>query len=356
MSEPKIRVAVVFGGRSTEHAISCVSAASVLATVDTDRFDVLPIGITPEGAWVLAPGASTLAIEGDALPSVTSGTELVLAGAHVVMLEKTRAGEVLGDVDVVLPMLHGAFGEDGTIQGLLELAGIPYVGSGVLASAVAMDKAFAKRVLAAEGLPIAPYELVARDETTLSQEQRDRLGLPVFVKPCRAGSSHGISKVTDWSQLHDAIEVARTIDPKVIVEAEVIGREIECGVLQFPDGRIEASLPAEVRTSGDWYDFETKYLDDSLAVDIPAKMDDTLTEKIRAMSIRVFRAVDCEGLARVDFFVRDNGDVLVNELNTMPGFTPSSAYPKMWSVTGLDMKTLVSTLIDTALGRGTGLR
>nr|WP_042183260.1 D-alanine--D-alanine ligase family protein [Kibdelosporangium sp. MJ126-NF4]CEL15395.1 D-alanine--D-alanine ligase [Kibdelosporangium sp. MJ126-NF4]CTQ92202.1 D-alanine--D-alanine ligase (EC 6.3.2.4) [Kibdelosporangium sp. MJ126-NF4] len=355
MSEPKIRVAVVFGGRSTEHAISCVSAASVLATVDTERFDVLPVGITPEGAWVLAPGASTLAIEGGALPSVTSGTEVVLSGPRFVELHQAGASEILRDVDVVIPMLHGAFGEDGTIQGLLEMAGIPYVGSGVLASAVSMDKAFTKRVLAAEGLPIGPYELLTRTEPTLSQEQRDRLGLPVFVKPCRAGSSHGITKVTDWAELADAIAFARSVDPKVIVEAAVAGREVECGVLEFPDGRVEASLPAEVRTSSDWYDFEAKYLDESLELDIPAKLDDAVIEKVRALSVRTFKAVDGEGLARVDFFVTDDGDVLVNELNTMPGCTPSSAYPKMWAVTGLDFKTVVSTLIDTALARGAGL-
>ncbi|ONI70302.1 D-alanine--D-alanine ligase A [Actinosynnema sp. ALI-1.44] len=356
MSEPKIRVAVVFGGRSTEHAISCVSAASVLANVDPARFDVLPVGITPEGAWVLAPGASTLAIEGGALPSVTAGTEVVLTGPKFVELHQAGASEILGDVDVVIPMLHGAFGEDGTIQGLLEMAGIPYVGSGVLASAVSMDKAFTKRVLAAEGLPVGAYELLTRTDRTLSQAQRDRLGLPVFVKPCRAGSSHGISKVTDWAELDDAIAFARSVDPKVIIEAAVAGREVECGVLEFPDGRVEASLPAEVRTASDWYDFETKYLDESLELDIPAKLDDALIEKIRALAVSTFRAVDGEGLARVDFFVTDDNEVLINELNTMPGCTPSSAYPKMWAVTGIDFQTLVSTLIDTALARGSGLR
>jgi D-alanine-D-alanine ligase len=353
MSEPKIRVAVVFGGRSTEHAISCVSAASVLANVDSGRFEVLPIGITPEGSWVLAPGAATLAIEGSALPSVTSGTELVLSEGTAVALEK---GEVLGNFDVVLPMLHGAYGEDGTIQGLLELAGVPYVGAGVLASAVSMDKEFTKKLLAAEGLPVGKYSVLRRDEPTLSEAERERLGLPLFVKPARAGSSHGITKVTDWADLDDAIAFARAVDPKVIIEAGVVAREVECGVLEFPDGRIEASLPAEVRSNAEWYDFETKYLDESLELDIPAKFDDAVIEKIRAVSKQVFRAVDGAGLARVDFFVLEDGEVLVNELNTMPGFTPSSAYPKMWAVTGVDYQTLVTTLIDTAIAKGTGLR
>ncbi|MBP2323668.1 D-alanine-D-alanine ligase [Kibdelosporangium banguiense] len=353
MSEPKTRVAVVFGGRSTEHAISCVSAASVLANVDPGRFEVLPIGITPEGSWVLAPGAATLAIEGSALPSVTGGTELVLAASNVVALDK---GEVLANVDVVLPMLHGAYGEDGTIQGLLELAGVPYVGAGVLASAVSMDKEFTKKLLIAEGLPVGQYAVLHRDEATLPESERERLGLPVFVKPARAGSSHGITKVTDWTDLEDAIAFARAVDPKVIIEAGVVAREVECGVLEFPDGRIEASLPAEIRSSAEWYDFETKYLDESLELDIPAKFDDAVIEKIRALAKRVFRAVDCAGLARVDFFVLEDGEVLVNELNTMPGFTPSSAYPKMWAVTGVDYQTLVTTLIDTAIAKGTGLR
>ncbi|MET0234347.1 MAG: D-alanine--D-alanine ligase family protein [Kibdelosporangium sp.] len=353
MSEPKTRVAVVFGGRSTEHAISCVSAASVLANVDAERYEALPIGITPDGTWVLAPGAATLAIEGSTLPSVTSGTELVLSASNVVALDK---GEILASVDVVLPMLHGAFGEDGTIQGLLELAGIPYAGAGVLASAVSMDKEFTKKLLAAEGLPIGKYAVLRRDESTLSADERERLGLPLFVKPARAGSSHGITKVTDWADLDAAIAFARAVDPKVIIEAGVVAREVECGVLEYPDGRIEASLPAEIRSNAEWYDFETKYLDDSLELDIPAKFDDAVIERIRALSLAVFRAVDCAGLARVDFFVLANGEILVNELNTMPGFTPSSVYPKMWAVTGVDYQAVVSTLIETAIARGTGLR
>jgi D-alanine-D-alanine ligase len=355
----KTRVALVFGGRSTEHAISCVSAASVLANVDAGRFEVVPIGITPQGAWVLGPSdPAALRISGKQLPSVSSGTALTLAASNIVVLEKGREGEVLADVDVVLPVLHGAYGEDGTIQGLLELAGIPYAGAGVLSSAVVMDKEYTKKLLAAEGLPVGRYEVLRRGSPTLTPEQRDSLGLPVFVKPARAGSSHGISKVTSWDDLDTAIEFARRVDPKVIVEAAVVGREIECGVLEFPDGTVSASLPAEVRISGDadWYDFETKYLDESLELDIPAKLDDAVIERLRAMSLRAFEALDCQGIARVDFFVLDNGDLVINELNTMPGFTPSSAYPKMWAVTGVDYTTLVSTLIDTALARGTGLR
>jgi D-alanine-D-alanine ligase len=364
MAQERIRVAVVFGGQSSEHSVSCVSAASVLANLDPARFEVLPVGITTEGAWVLGPAdPATLAIEGRKLPTVTSGTAVTLPAdprsANLVVLERGREGEVLSAVDVVFPVLHGAFGEDGTIQGLLEMVGLPYAGAGVLASAVAMDKEFTKKLLRAEGLPVGPYEVLHRGDATLTEDQKERLGLPVFVKPARAGSSTGIRKVTSWSRLDEAIALARTIDPKVLVESMIVGREIECGVLEFPDGHVEASLPAEIRILDDsleFYDFETKYVDDTAELDIPAKLDDVVTEKLRAVAIRAFHALDCQGLARVDFFVGPDGTLIINELNTMPGFTPTSAYPKMWAVTGIDYPTLLSTLIDTAVARGTGLR
>ncbi|MEV4318363.1 D-alanine--D-alanine ligase family protein [Actinocrispum sp. NPDC049592] len=357
MSEPKTRVAVIFGGQSTEHSVSCVSAASVLANIDTSRYEVLPIGITPRGSWVLGPSdPASLALIGRELPSITSGTELTLSSSRLIGLER---GETLASVDVVFPLLHGAFGEDGTIQGLLELAGVPYVGAGVLSSAVVMDKEYTKKLLAAEGIAVGTYEVLRPNVRTLSQGQRDRLGLPVFVKPARAGSSYGITKVSSWDELDVAIAYARSVDPKVIIEAMVTGRELECGVLEFPDGRIEASLPSEVRftTGAEYYDFETKYLsEDSLELDIPAKVSDAMIDEIRALSIRAFQAMDGQGLARVDFFLREDGELLVNELNTMPGFTPSSAYPKMWAVTGVDYQSLVTTLVETAIARGTGLR
>jgi len=362
----KIRVAVIFGGRSTEHTISCVSAGSILGHLDTDRFEIVPIGITPEGGWLLpSTDAEALRIRGRELPQVTSGsgTDVILAGdatrRDLVKLDGNET-EALAGVDVVFPVLHGAFGEDGTIQGLLEMADIPYVGSGVLSSAASMDKVFAKKLLAAEGLPIGEYAVVPRGATTLPEADRQRLGLPAFVKPARAGSSVGISRVTDWGQLDDAIALARQTDPKVLVEAAIVGREVECGVLQFPDGHIEASLPAEIRVLAEdddaWYDFETKYLGEAAELDIPAKLDDHVIERLRAMAVRAFQALDCAGLARVDFFVGSDGTLTINELNTMPGFTTTSAYPKMWEVTGIDYTTLLTTLIETALAHGTGLR
>jgi D-alanine-D-alanine ligase len=360
MSE-RIRVAVVFGGRSSEHAISCVSAGGVLTHLDRSRFDVVPVGITPSGAWVLGTDdPAALSIRDRALPSVdASATALALPG------DPTRGGllrldrsEVFAGVDVVFPVLHGPFGEDGTIQGLLEMAGLPYVGAGVLASAAGMDKEFTKKLLMAEGLPAGTLAVLRRGES-LSDGDKARLGLPVFVKPARAGSSVGITRVTDWAALAAAVGTAREHDPKVLVEAAVVGREVECGVLELPDGTLRASLPAEIRVVGgnsEFYDFEAKYLDDVCEFDIPAKLDDATADRLRDMAIAAFRALDCQGLARVDFFVGEDGELTVNEVNTMPGFTPISMYPRMWAETGVDYPTLLSSLIDTALARGTGLR
>jgi D-alanine-D-alanine ligase len=363
----RIRVAVVFGGRSNEHAVSCVSAGMVLRSLDPERYEAVPIGITRAGTWMLGGAdARALAITDRALPSVDdAGTALTLVAdpsraGHLVPLDGPES--VLGAVDIVFPVLHGPWGEDGTLQGLLELAGIPYVGPGVLASAAGMDKEFTKKLLAAEGLPIGAQVVLRPGTATLSQADRDLLGLPVFVKPARGGSSIGISKVSDWSGLDEAIAAARRHDPKVIVEAAIVGREVECGVLEFPDGRVTASVVAEIRIPDDtgtaapeFYDFDTKYLDDICEFDLPAKLDDDVAQQIRELSVRAFRALDCQGLARVDFFVTADGPV-INEINTMPGFTSISMYPRMWEATGIDNPALVATLLETALARGTGLR
>jgi D-alanine-D-alanine ligase len=361
----RIRVAVVFGGRSSEHAISCMSAGSVLGHLDRERFEVLPVGITTAGAWVVGvDDPEALRITGGELPAVgTDAAALALPAdptrGGLIRLDQGHAGELLSGVDVVFPVLHGPFGEDGTIQGLLELAEVPYVGPGVLASAAGLDKEFTKKLLAAENLPVGTFVVLRPGNDTLTPAQRDELGLPVFVKPARAGSSVGITRVTDWADLADAVAFAREHDPKVLVEAAVVGREVECGVLEYPDGSVRASLPAEIRVVGegvDFYDFAAKYLDDVCEFDIPAKLDDNTAERLRELAIEAFRALDCQGLARVDFFVGPTGDITINEVNTMPGFTPISMYPRMWAVTGVDYPTLLATLIDTALARGTGLR
>ncbi|AOS65300.1 D-alanine--D-alanine ligase [Actinoalloteichus hymeniacidonis] len=358
-------MAVVFGGRSTEHAISCSSAASVLANLDPERYEVVPVGISQDGKWVVgASDVAELEIRGRELPSVDASAAALVLPADptrqtLISLEQGSEGEVLNSVDVVFPVLHGAYGEDGTLQGMLEMAGLPYVGAGVLASAAAIDKEFTKKLLGAAGLSVGTYEILRRGQETLDAAQRDRLGLPVFVKPARAGSSIGITKVTEWAALPAAIELARQSDPKVIIESAVVGREVECGVLEFPDGRVEASLPSEIRIvdgAADWYDFDAKYLDEFCEFDIPAKLDDEVTERLRAAAITAFEGLDCQGLARVDFFVTEAGEVIVNEVNTMPGFTPISMFPKMWAVTGLDYPTLLQTMVETAVARGTGLR
>jgi D-alanine-D-alanine ligase len=358
----RIRVAVVFGGRSTEHSISCVSAGSVLAALDRDRYDVLPIGITPEGRWVLAADdPQALSIRDQTLPGVDpTGTQLALPGDPTAKaLIVLNSGEVpadLGAVDVVFPLLHGPYGEDGTLQGLLELAGVPYVGSGVFASAAAMDKHHMKQLLVAAGLRTPSYVVVRRGQP-LPAAVHD-LGLPVFVKPARGGSSIGITKANTIAEIEAALAIAHEHDPKALVEEALIGREIECGVLVDEQGEPEASVPAEIRVTGgqDYYDFEAKYLDDATEFDIPPDLPAETIESIRSLAVRAFEALDCEGLARVDFFVRTDGEVFVNELNTMPGFTPVSMFPRMWAATGVDYPSLVNRLLQDAIRRGAGLR
>lgn len=365
----RIRVAVIYGGRSSEHAISCVSAGSILRNLDPEQFDVIAIGITPEGSWVLTDvQPQQLAITAGVLPQVEpgSGTILVLpadpaCGGAVLSLDEGSAAQVLASVDVVFPVLHGPYGEDGTIQGLLELAGVPYVGSGVLASAVGMDKEFTKKILRAEGLVIGDYTVLRPHQNYPAPDVIEKLGLPLFVKPARGGSSLGMSRVNCIADLPHAIADARRHDPKVIIEAAVQGRELECGVLEFPDATIKASTVGEIRVSGrgeredSFYDFATKYLDDVAELDVPAKIDDDIADELGQLAIRAFHALDCQGLARVDFFLTEAGPV-VNEINTMPGFTTISMYPQMWAASGVDYSTVVSTLVHTALARGSGLR
>jgi D-alanine-D-alanine ligase len=367
----KPRVAVVFGGRSSEHAISCVTAGSVLGAIDHDAYDVVPIGIARDGRWVLESGdPERLRITGpDALPSVDDSRAVVTlarvdAGTDLVVSDPARPPETLGEVDVVFPLLHGPWGEDGTIQGMLEMAGVRYVGAGVLASAVSMDKAYMKVVLQAAGLPVLPSIAVTvreweRDPAAV-RERAAALGYPLFVKPARGGSSIGISRVPDADALPDALAHAFEHDPKALVEVAAVGaREVECGVLQALDGTPETSVPAEIRITGDheFYDFEAKYLpEEATELDVPAVLPDGVAERLQDLAAQAFTAVGCEGLARVDFFLLPDGDVVLNEINTMPGFTPLSMYPRMWAASGLDYPALVDRLLRLALARDTGLR
>ncbi|GGQ92594.1 D-alanine--D-alanine ligase family protein [Kitasatospora griseola] len=368
----KPRVAIVFGGRSSEHGVSVVTAASVLRSIDRSKYEVLPIGITHEGRWALVGDEpARMAITDGRMPDVDQVAEsaegqvalpVAPGNRDVVWTEPGAAPKVLGEVDVVLPLLHGPWGEDGTLQGLLELSGVPYVGSGVLASSVGMDKEFTKRIIESLGLYAGEYTVVKPREwqtetgRAAARERIAGLGLPLFVKPCRAGSSIGITKVKDLADLDAAIDEARRHDPKVIVEKGVEGREIECGVLEFEDGP-RASVPAEVLVDADFefYDFEAKYIDSS-EVEIPAKLTDAERTELQRQAVEVFEGLGCEGLARVDFFLLNDGRWMVNEINTMPGFTPISAYPKMWEATGVPYAELIDRLLAAALRRSTGLR
>jgi D-alanine-D-alanine ligase len=369
----KPRVAVVFGGRSSEHGVSVVTAASMLRAIDREKYDVLPIGITTDGRWALtADDPDRMAITDRRMPTVEQVADhegsvalpVDPASREVVYSEPGAVPKALGEVDVVFPLLHGPYGEDGTVQGLLELSGVPYVGAGVLASAVGMDKEFMKRVFTSYGLPVGPYLVVrSREWERDAAGARARIaefaaehGWPLFVKPARAGSSMGISKVDGPEGLDAAIETARAHDPKIIVESLLSGREIECGVLEFPDGP-RASVPAEIPpvTAHDFYDFEAKYIDSAEGI-VPAPLTPEQTAEVRRLAVLAFEAVDCEGLVRADFFLQENGEFVINEINTMPGFTPISMYPRMWQETGVSYPELLDRLIQAALARPTGLR
>lgn len=371
MSDSRIRVAVVFGGRSSEHAISCATAAGVLGAIDRDRYEVVPIGITPKGHWVLAADDPDRWALGTGSAGGRVGNEL---GPVALALGEGRGGLItgepgevpreLGTVDVVFPLLHGPFGEDGTIQGLLELAGVPYVGSGVLASAVGMDKHYMKAVLQDAGLPMGPHLTVApgrwdRAPQEVTAAAAD-LGWPVFVKPARAGSSVGVSRAEGPDELPRAMALALAEDPKVLIEAAVVGREIEVAVLQGRDGGPpRTTMPGEIVVAAGegFYDFESKYIDpDAAELSCPAVLPDEVTDQVRALAAECFEALGCEGLARVDFFYTDDGRVLVNEINTMPGFTPISMFPKLWQHAGMTYPDLISELIELARHRPTGLR
>lgn len=376
----RLRVGVVFGGRSGEHEVSLLSAASVMAALDPAEFDVVPIGIAKDGRWIAGPAALER-LRGDArLPA--SGAMKALASANgrhdlsqvqdvgllpdpnrrgVLALDAATTGTAVGHggltgLDVVFPVLHGPFGEDGTIQGLLELAGLPYVGAGVLGSALGMDKIAMKDVFRANGLPVVRYMAIARstlesDPDGVAATIEETLQLPYFVKPANLGSSVGITKVRTQDELGRALRIAARYDRRIIVEeAAPNAREIECSVL----GNDEpvASVPGEVIPSREFYDYHAKYIDENSTLVIPADLPPEVASAIRDIAVRAFRAVDCSGMARVDFFVgRDDHRVTLNELNTIPGFTTISMYPKLWQASGLSYEQLLRRLIELALER-----
>lgn len=382
---PRTTVALLFGGRSSEHAISCVTAAGVMSALDRDRYDVIPVGITRDGAWTLQPDDPDLfRMNPDAMPEVVdNGTRVHLpestatrelwvtgsgsgsgsgSGTGSGSGSGTGTGRSLGEVSIAFPILHGPFGEDGTVQGALELIGLPYVGNGVLASALAMDKHYTKTVLSAAGIAVAPWVTVTREEWADSPDnfpdtqnnlraRIESLGLPVFVKPSRSGSSVGVTKVKAWAQLDAALSLALEHDTKALVEAAIAGREIECAVLSGRDGGpTRVSVAGEiVMTTHEFYDYESKYLDDGAATLVcPAELSPAELLAMQVLAARAFESIDGAGLARVDFFLTDDGFV-VNEVNTMPGFTPISMFPKCWEATGLSYPELLDELIQLGL-------
>jgi D-alanine-D-alanine ligase len=373
-SGQKPRVAVVFGGRSSEHGVSVVTAGAVLRAIDRSKYDVLPIGITREGRWALtSDDPERMAITDRKVPDVADladspegGVVLPVdpASREVVYTEPGSVPKALGDVDVVFPVLHGPYGEDGTIQGLLDLSGTPYVGCGVLSSAVGQDKEYMKRIFTSFGLRVGPYLVVRPREWEHDREgARRRIadfvsdhGWPLFIKPARAGSSIGITKVESFAGLDEAMETARAHDPKVIIEAAILGREIECGVLEFEDGP-RASVPAEIPPvqAHDFYDFEAKYIDSAAGI-VPAPLTAEQTAEVQRLAVAAFDAVSCEGIVRADFFLAQDGEFVINEINTLPGFTPISMYPRMWQESGVSYPELVDLLLQAALRRSTGLR
>lgn len=342
-TKPRMKLAVIFGGRSPEHGISCLSAAGILAEVNRRRYDVSAIGITPEGTWcAVSDDPDQWRRHDGRLPQVTG--------------DATAPGELLNGVAVAFPVLHGRFGEDGTIQGLLEMLGVPYVGSGVLASAISMDKAMTKTVLKASGVPVGQWVAATGTQWAADRGRIERqiaqLDLPIFVKPARAGSSVGISKVNSANDVPKAVSLALLHDEKFIAEAAVMpAREIEVGVISNRGRRPRVSVPAEiiVDPSHEFYDFDAKYLDGSAALSIPADLAPEVAESITDLAAVAFEILGCAGLARVDFFVTQDNRAVLNEANTMPGFTPTSGFPKMWQASGLSYPDLVEHLINDAL-------
>ena len=371
------RVLIVFGGRSSEHEVSCATAAGILRAIDRDKWDVVPLGITKDGQWVPASDDPALLEfkdgKGQSVEAGATRVALTPGGGSLVELSydgdpadpgaRVVGARDLGRVDIVLPLLHGPYGEDGTIQGLLEMAEVRYVGCGVASSAVSMDKHLTKVVLAGAGIDVGRWELITPLQWEADQgaclERAAALGFPVFVKPCRAGSSVGISKVESREGLAVAVKEAQNHDPRVIVEAGVVGREVECGVLGGRSDWRSATAPlGEIEVpDGEFYDYEHKYVDDVVGLVCPAEVAPAYEERVRETALRAFDALECEGLARVDFFLDEATDtVIINEVNTMPGFTPISMYPQMWAAAGLNYSDLLSELLTEASTRPLGLR
>ncbi len=347
-------LAIMFGGRSGEHVVSLRSAASIMKVIDREKYRIIPVGITREGTWLAGENVWQILWDQRSIAETPRATLLTDPSNPGLLIEQPQraAGWEFVPLDLVFPVLHGPYGEDGTIQGLLELAGLPYVGSGVLASAAAMDKEVMKSLFEKYGLPVGPYLAFNRwewrnDAHKLSRQVERDLGFPCFVKPANLGSSVGITRVVAADGLAAAVEEALLYDDKVVIEASISGREIECSVLG--DLEPEASRPGEIIPCNEFYDYQAKYIDDRTELIIPVELGDSLEQKIKDLACRAFKAVGASGLARVDFFVEpENDQVFINEINTMPGFTSISMYPKLWEASGISYSLLVSRLLELA--------
>lgn len=348
----KLRVALLFGGKSAEHEISLISARNIVAAMDKNKYDIVAIGIDKQGRWHFDQGAKLL------LGGETAKVEFadvrnaaaIMPGNSTTPMVRRNGAAGLGGIDVVFPILHGPFGEDGTVQGLLKLANLPFVGAGVLGSAVGMDKDVMKRLLRDAGIAIGKFMAFERADKISFAKVKRALGMPLFVKPANLGSSVGISKVAKPSQFKAALKEAFRYDTKIVIEEYIAGREIECSVLG--NDHPIASLPGEIVVNRDFYSYDAKYLDEhGSRLEIPANLPAKVTKEIRRTAIQVYKALCCQGMGRIDFFVQANGRVLVNEINTIPGFTKISMYPKMWEATGISYSRLIDRLIRLALER-----
>ncbi len=349
----KIRVGIIFGGRSVEHEVSLQSAKNVIASIDRDKYEVVLIGMDKEGGWHLTDETGYLLNETNPklIALNKTGNELALVpGESSKQLMDIKKEKSIGRIDVVFPVLHGTFGEDGTIQGMLKLADIPFVGAGVLGSAVGMDKDVAKRLLRDAGIRIADFITLRKEADADFKKARARLGLPLFIKPANMGSSVGVSKVCDEEEFLAGIRKAFEYDTKVLVEECIKGREIECSVLGNDDPIV--SVPGEIIPSHEFYSYEAKYIDEKGALlEIPAKLSEKEIAEFREVAKKVYETLNCEGMARVDFFLKESGEIIVNEINTIPGFTRISMYPKLWEASGISYSELIDRLIGLALER-----
>lgn len=352
MTKKKLKIGVLFGGKSAEHEVSLQSARNIIESLDKNKYEIIPIGITKEGKWLLNTTSNYLLNSNNPklIKLNKSNKEVALYAQGQGELSPINNNfESEGKIDVVFPVMHGPFGEDGSMQGLLKLAGVPFVGPSVLGSAVGMDKEITKRILRDNGIPVGKFVTFLSSEKINFGKVKKELGMPLFIKPANMGSSVGISKVRNENEFKKALKEAFKFDTKIIIEEFINGREIECAVLG--NDHPMASVPGEIIANQDFYSYDAKYIDAGSVAVIPAKIDKNTTKKIQELAIKTFQVLNCEGMSRVDFFLKKNGDILVNEINTIPGFTNISMYPKLWETSGIPVSKLLDRLIELAIER-----